>query len=103
VAALIAEAEQLTASADLDAGKADAFHAKYTALIEKISSTDPSINWKVFEDTCADYSMLTEKSAHWQIRILRTAERKHPPDGYSRPPYRSNTRLHPDSWRRIAS
>lgn len=67
VAALIAEAEQLTASADLDAGKADAFHAKYTALIEKISSTDPSINWKVFEDTCADYSMLTEKSAHWQI------------------------------------
>lgn len=67
VAALSAEAEQLVASADLDASKAEAFHAKYTALMEKISSADPSIGWKVFEDTCADYSMLTEKSEHWQI------------------------------------
>lgn len=64
--ALIARAEELIVDAGMTEAEATAFIDEATALIDEASASNPSVNWKTFQDPCSDFSLMHDRSANWQ-------------------------------------
>lgn len=64
--ALIARAEELIVDAGMTEAEATAFINEATALIDEASASNPSVNWKTFQDPCSDFSLMHDRSANWQ-------------------------------------